>query len=260
MLNINYNGADLSVKLEEFALPSVAITLLSSEFIYIGYYKPITNIYIELANSVLSLSNIKLEYDTITGLVEVDNLIDRTSGLGNSGRVSWEIGNDRQVMSTRGNKTLYWYKLSVNIGTVEMSYVGINVLFSDDTDLEEEYPGILNNLPEGKTSFVNFHASARKDIVQSLRKRYDASTKRLTQFDLLNNEEVGQASKYLALSKIFNHLSDAPGDKWSEKSKDFYLSHSNYLSNVEITIDTNDNGVVDEEEKTAVQFARLARV
>jgi len=259
MLTINYNSNDLSIKLEEFSAPTVAITLLSSEFIYVGYYKPISNFYLEISNSITSLSTLKVEYETASGFVDVDNLIDYTSGLGESGKVSWEVSGT-QISSTLFGKTLYWYKLSVNVDTVSRTLLGLNVLFSNDKDLSEEYPNIETNLPLGATSFVNFHASARKDIVQSLRKKFDVKANLLTQYDLLNNEEVKQASKYLALSKIFDWLSDAPKDKWSEKSAFYYNKHADYLVGIELTIDSNDNGVIDTVEKSVIQYVQIVRV
>lgn len=85
MLTINYNTTDLSLKLEEYALPSVAITLLSSEFIYIGYRKPVNNIHLELVNTATSLSTLAVTYETASGFVNVSDLVDRSNGLGNSG-------------------------------------------------------------------------------------------------------------------------------------------------------------------------------
>lgn len=259
MLTVNYNSIDLSIKLEEFSLPVVPITLLSTEFIYIGYYKPITNFHIEFNNSVTSLSNLAVEYETASGIASVKNLIDRTNGLGNSGKVSWDITEDA-IKSTKFGKELYWIQLSVNVNTVEMGYAGISVLFSSDKDITEEYPGIMDNLPAGETSFISFHSSAKKDIVQSLRKKYKASDKLLTAFDLLENEQVRQTAKYLALSKIFNWLSDAPADKWSEKAKAFHNDYLLYFNDIELTIDTNDNGQIDEEEKNTISYVRLVRV
>ena len=259
MLTINYNNTDLSLKLEEFSAPSVAITLLNTEEIWIGYKKPISNFHIEISAVVTSLSNVSIQYENSSGLVNVANLIDRTYGLGNSGKISWDLASDA-VKSTKFGKELYWYSLSVNISTVARSVLGINVIYSGDADLAEEYPGVMELLPENATSFINFHASSRKDIVQKLRGKFTANGNLLTQFDLLNNEEVKQASKYLTLSKIFAWLSDAPGDKWSLKSEAFYGSAIDYLNNVTLTIDSNDNGTIDQEEKNVIQFVRVVRV
>lgn len=260
MLTINYDSTDLSLKLEEFVAPNVGITLLLGQAIYVGYYKPITNLYFEFTSSVTSLSNLSVEYETASGFTNVDNLIDRTSGFGESGKVSWEIENDNQVKSILFGKQLYWYRFSVNVSTELRTFVGINVLFSNDKDLVEEYPSIMTQLPSGNTSFVNFHASARKDIVQSLRKKYSADSKLLTQFDLLNNEEVKQSSKYLALSKIFDWLSDAVGDNWSVKSALYFNKHADYLNNITLTIDSNDNGKTETIEQNAIQFVQVVRV
>jgi hypothetical protein len=259
MLTINYNSTDLSLKLEEYALPSMAITLLSSEFIYLGYYKPISNVYLELVNSVTSASTMAVKYETASGFVDVVNLVDHTNGLGSSGKISWETDKSLQISSTLFGVTRYWYKLSVDISTVAMTFLAINVLFSNDKDLVEEYPGIMDQLPTGNLSFVNFHSSARKDIVQVLRKKYSSGKNLLTQYDLLDNEEVRLASKFLTLSKIFEWLSDAPADKWEQKSKLYYNKYADYINNITLTVDVNDDGVVQEEERANIQFVRLVR-
>ena len=260
MLTVNYNSTDLSIKLEEFSLPVVPITLLVGEFIYIGYYKPITNFHAEFNNTVESLSNLIFKYETASGFTNVSGLVDRTNGLGSSGKISWDATIDG-VKATRFGKELYWYQLSVNIDTEERNFVGINALFSNDNDLVEEYPGILDELPEEATSFVNFHASARKDIVQALRKLYSADSKLLTAFDLLNNEEVHQASKYLTLSKVMTWLSENPQDKWAEKAPKHYEKYVDYLNSVTVTIDSDDDGAIDDTENTpiAINYVTLVR-
>jgi hypothetical protein len=259
MLAINYNGTDLSVKMEEFTLPSVDITLLPSEYIYVGYYKPINDLYFELS-PLASTATLIVEYETAAGVVPVLNLVDKTYGLNNSGRVNWESDSTLQVSSIKFGSDLFWYRFSVSSPLAARSFYGINSVFSDDNDLKEAYPGIENNMPTGATSFINFHVSARKDIVQTLRKKYTAKGKLLTHFDLLENEEVRQASKYLALSKIFDWLSDAPGDNWSIKAKQYLSRASDYLSNITITIDENDNGTKEVTEQNTIQYVRVVRV
>ncbi len=259
MLNINYNDSDLSIKLEEFTLPGVEITLLSTEFIYFGYRKPISNIYIELAVDTPVIAALKIECEQESGFVETESLIDRTIGLNNSGKISWETDIDLQIKATRFGKELYWYRLSLDEDAALTVFSGINVLFSNDKDLVEEFPGIMEQLPEGMVSFVNFHASSMKDIVQVLRKKYSAGTNLLTQYDLLDQEEVHLASKFLALSKIFEWLSDAPADKWEQKSRSYYNKYADYINNITLTIDTNDDGKVQEDERANIQFVRIVR-
>ena len=260
MLTINYKTKDLSLKLEDYSGAGETITLLSSEVIYIGYYKPINSLYLDFASVVNSSSIVSLKYDTVSGLSDVSELIDHTKGLGESGEISWSVPDSTQVKSTLFGKELYWYRLSVDVDTVARVLRGINVLFSNDKDLSEEYPGIENNLPSGQTSFINFHVAVRKDIVQSLRKKYSANNKMLNQFDLLNNEEVRDASKYLTLAKIFYWLSDAPADKWAEKFKFYYAKGEECLNNITLTIDTNDDGIAQVSEQNNIQFVQVVRV
>lgn len=259
MLKVFYNGSDLSQKLEEFNSQGVSIALAPGDLFFVGYHKPFNNIFLEFETTELSLATLTLKQDLTNGPAIVKNLTDKTNGLGRSGRITWE--NDKgQLKTERFGIEAFWIKFEVDLVTDERHLMGLNALFSTDQDIEEEYPDIKDYLPKGKNSFVSFHASARKDIVQVLRKRYQGQDKLLNQFDFLNIEEVRQASKYLTLSKIFDWLSDAPNDRWGEKAKAFYNKYAEYINDVLVTIDSNDNGAIDEEEKVSVQFVRLVRV
>jgi hypothetical protein len=260
MLTINYNNTDYSLPLEEFDLPSQAITLLAGQYIYIGYYKPINNFYVAMTDVIPSTSKLILEYETASGFVAASSMVDKTYGLANSGKVSFTTDSTLQISSLRFTQTLYWVRLSVDVSLAQRTLLGINVLFSDDKDLEEVYPGIMDNLPTGKTSFINFHVSAKKEIVQVLRRKYAPMNKMLTEYDLLNVEEVHEASKYLTLANVFEWLSDSPADKWEQKAKAMLIKANNILDNVTLTIDQNDDGVIQDVEKTSINFTRVVRV
>jgi hypothetical protein len=144
---------------------------------------------------------------------------------------------------------------------------GLNLIFNSDSDLKEEYPSINDMLPEGKTSFINFSVASRKDILSYFKAQgklvttgdFASDTKMIDQFDLLNYEEIRDASKFLTLAKIFYWVSDAVDDKWHQKAKMFEAKYGEKISMINLSIDKNDNGIADNTENNAIQFAQIVR-
>ena len=145
---------------------------------------------------------------------------------------------------------------------------GINLVFSDDNDLKEEYPSVMGMLPDGELSFINFHVASRKDILSYFRaqgkliekadKNY-VTTKKIDQFDLLDYEELRDASKFLTLSKILKWVSDANDDKWYQKAKDYEVKYSEKINAVNLSLDKDDDGKVDNNELNAIQSITIVR-
>lgn len=272
-LTLNYNSKDYSLTWEDFKGDGTPVSLLSTEFILIGYHKPISNFYIELFNAEdengeqapVSESLLKVEYENNTGFIPVTDLHDYTLGLNGPGKLCWTPEYNNQIKTIKFGKVMYWYKLSASIDAPLRTIIGINTIFSYDSDLEEEYPNINKFLPEDEQgnkakSFIKFHMSARKEIVQILRKKFIMDKKLLDQFDLLNIDEVRQASKYLTLAKIFFWLADTVDDKWRTKSKEYDKTFADFIDAVTLTIDKNDNGVIDSVESNAIQVTQVIRV
>lgn len=263
MLKIFYNATDLSEKLESYAQDTVAITLLSAEEIQIGYYKPINALYIENSTSNSNTSVLSVQYYNGTAFTNL-TISDRTSGLARSGFVTWGRNQTNEALTTLNSLELYWYKLKVSVSTSAMVIKGINLVFSDEQALQEEYPGITKYYPTGQTSFINFHQTTRDDILQMIRnsgKKVKNLTdqKNLDQFDLLDFTEVKSAAKYFCLAKIFFWLSDEVDDKWYQKAKDYEQKASAQLSLVYLSIDSNDDGEYNQDEKLGIQFVRIER-
>ena len=155
------------------------------------------------------------------------------------------------------------FRPSVNLDP-ETELIGASILFSEDKDLLEEFPEVLDFLSDGKTSYVHFHQSTKKEIVQEINNRGfrklrlggNQPAKDVTEFDLLEQKELSQAAKYKALEKIFFHISDNTEDKYYQR----YLDYKNmFIKSFDmwfLTIDLDDDGEVDVREKNN-QFRRV---
>ena len=153
---------------------------------------------------------------------------------------------------------------------------GINVLFSSDIDIIEITPYIENNinyLPKGYTSFVPYHQAARKSIIQDLRnkgkakynnKDFNDSNLRwsnLTQFDILDREELLEAARNKVMALMYFNMSDDPEDNFSAKAKTHSKKYSDAVSLAFLSLDKNDDGKVTEgSENLTKQVTRMLRL
>ena len=264
MLKIFKGTTDVSLILENYISDDLTENFSVGQFFYVGYYKPIDSLYIELTTQNTA-NNLVLEYYNGTNWVPLVKT-DKTFGLKRSGFISWARNIDNQKENMVNGYTAYWYRLSIDTTTiVNLSVKGINLVFSDDNDLKETYPSIMDYLPQGAVSFIGFHVSARNQILTYLRnKGKSVSTlgvnKMLDQFDLHNYEEVKQASKYKALSTIFFNESDTVDDKWYQKAKDFDRLYGESINLNFLSLDENDDGKEEPIETQALQYVKIQRL
>ena len=269
MLTIKHDDVDISREQSRFEfLPSEVD--FDGNHLYVGYYKPISYLYLNLIHPhghpndehvlILAYWN-GSDWDSVRGLK------DFTFGLTRSGFVSWAKNQAGEQKTEVDSEELYWYRLTLN-QPEEIIFKGIGPLFSDDQDLIGVYPDIMNKLPTGQTSFIRFHDEAVKDIVKDLRKiglvidgnRLDSSArKQIDAYDLLDKHEVREAAKYFTLSKIFSWLSDQTGDKWEQLAAKFESEAAGSMTPL-ITIDVNDNGLLEDYEKADPQPIIIGRL
>lgn len=262
MLKIYKGSDDLSLKLENYLVDSVTLDLSAGETIDVGYYKPISDLYIELKQVTPVLNSLKVE--VFNGSWTSLSIHDRTDGLNRSGFVRWtkDVG---EKQTTLHSQELNWYRISLHEDVTGLEIKGINLVFADDADLKESYPDIGEYLPQNSDSFIAYHQEARNFILTYLRNKgktvYQKNKyKMLDQFDLHNFDEVRQAAKYLALANIFYNESDSVDDKWKQKGDAFKGKYSEAINLNFLSIDENDDGIQQNVESNAVQFIRIQRL
>lgn len=264
MLEIYADTENISLDMESFTSDSLEISLPVGMSIDIGYYKPINAIWIELTANTL-VKQFALKHFNGTGFVQTTTT-DHTKNLTRSGWIKWQRNLSNESKTNLHGKELYWYKLelvSAAIDPAVIEFEGINLVFSNDDDLNEEFPGISELLPDGSTSFINFHQSARKDIITHFRNQGKfvnaTNPKNLDQWDLLDIGEVREASKFLTLSKIMQWRSDSD-DKFFQKHQDFLAKYGDKINLAFLSLDQNDDGIADDSEKTGINIMRVQRL
>lgn len=269
------NAIDISDEMEDYLLDNYAVTLLNSDEINIGYYKPINSIFLELVTANTSISKCQIYFYNGSSFVAT-SIKDETKGMARSGFISWDRNLLNEVKTIVNGLEMFWYKIKLDVSSSAMVISGLNLVFSSDKDLTEEYPTILDMIPDGKTSFIGFHVASRKDILSYFRtmgkllenpsnglgsnNNYIPDRKYVDQFDLLNYEEIRDASKFLTLAKILYWVSDAVEDNWFQKAKKFEEKYNAKINIVNLSLDDNDNGKSEKSEVIKTQTIRIERV
>ena len=223
--------------------------------------KPISKLYFSASSA--HGGALAVQYWNGTSYAAVSSLNDLTNSLKSDGWVEWVNPTD---LAKDGDYYKFLFVLSGVTASVNETFRFIGIVFAEDKDLKKEYPNISDYLPAGDTSFIRFHASTADAIVQFFRAKGKATrpqgSSRLYQldaFDFLDTNEMRQAGKFIALSKIFHWLSDSVDDKWYQKGRDFLAQGNSSLEVYYLSIDTDRDASPDESEVMQTNELRIVR-
>jgi hypothetical protein len=242
--------------------------LHTNHFLYFGRVKPFSALYIEMGaqkNNVDSLMNV--EYFNGSSWVAVSNLNDDSLMLKRSGFVQFDLPAD-WASTTVGFYNQFFIRIAPTVNTSNNIHIqGINILFSDDQDLNGVYPGVTNYRDSSELSFVLRHENSRNLIIQEIRNRglrkepmgkfgyenYDA-------WDFLAIEEVRQWSIYLTMANIFSSLQSKEDGLYKQKTEEYLELAEMFKAAFYITLDRDDDGIKDASESAAdISPRRLVR-
>lgn len=266
LLDDNGTFTDYSIELKNYLSDSADVNLIDGEdSIYIGYYKPIRQIYIELDHSAQHEHTLNFEYYNGSSFTAL-TIEDYTDKMRRSGFIKWSVPTDI-AKTTVNSIELYWYKLYITGHNDNMEIKGISLVFADDTDLKEIEPLVNDFLPSGASSFIGFHQAARNEIIQTMRNagnykvgKDSLQREELNVFDLLDPEQLKEAGKYLCLAKIYESLSDRPDDNYQAKFIRYYQNYKDALNLYMKSIDLDDDGIEDAFEKNRLNHGRIILV
>lgn len=264
---LDNNGVftDESIKLENYLRDSLVHQFVDDEdALYVGYYKPITSLYLEIEQADTSTHVAFFEYYNGTSFTSLA-YNDWTNNFNRPGFMRWT--NPSDIAKTTINSTeLFWYKLYLTGHDVNVTVKGINQVFCDDIDLKEVEPNIDDFL-NGLDSFIGFHQAARNEIIQTLNNSGNVKLgqtsnqrERINIFDLLDPSELKVAAKYLTLAKIFDSISDRPDDNYFAKSVRYYSLYQDAYNVYLKSIDLDDDGQADSFEKNRISHGRIILV
>lgn len=258
--------ADHSKEAFDFSRDTFSLTLnKDTSYLYVGFYKPINSCFVSLSTANTNANSFTAEYYNGSSWTAVSDFYDDTKGFTRSGFMTWDRNQTNQASTTINSTSLFWIRLRPSVTHSATTLNGINFLFADDQDLTYEVPEITDtNHLAGKTSHILTHVAARNEILQSLNnkdyKKLNPTTsyrEDLTAWDILEGSQLKQAAVYLALSKIYFNFSDATDDKYHQKSKHFYAKFKEAFQLSQLSLDANDDGLLDVAEKASSTFSIL---
>lgn len=258
---------DLSLALLSFGRDSSVIPLETTEFIYFGRVKPFDALFAEVAVPNAVAASLVVEYWNGTAFVAVSNLVDDTKAFSRGGFIQFDRPTD-WAESTVNPHTAYFIRISPSANlTPALAIQGMNLVFSDDQDLNQVYPGVANYLSTAEATFILRHENARDQIVQEIRNRGMRKTpstalkyENYDHWDFLHVEEVRLWSVYLTLENVFSGLQSKEGDMFMEKAKDYRSKAEFYKAAFYLTLDADDSGLESNAESVSdISTRRLVR-
>ena len=264
--NISSVFSDAKLKLGQAARDTVTITVDVGDSIYVGYYKKINTVYMDIPTPSTTDTVLSVSYWNGTEW-SAATVFDETLGLTRSGFIQIDKGAyDSWEQNEIDSTTMYWLKMDVADTTSEMVFNFVGLMFSDDASLEWENPYINDTeMLLGNRNHLGFHMAARDEIIRNLcSKSYykvkDGQKARIVAWDLLDIQQVRQASIFSTLSKIYFNLSDSSDDHWMQKSEKYKQMYEEAIKLAYLTLDTNDDGETSQSENMATSTSvRLFR-
>lgn len=266
ILDINLNAQDLTKSLYR-AEGTEVVTITDSDFLYIGYKKPIKQLYFEL--DVVNTNTSVLTIEKYNGAwTEVDGW-DETSGFSDSGFIFLDDF-ENEAVTTINSQEKYWIRISLDVTSSQLTFRLINLVFCNEEDLLNDEPDIKKYYPADLDSHIFSILASREFIMRKINNsgkyKYKESTEEISQmnqFDLFDINELREASAYYTLYKIFMNLSDSNDDNYLSKAESYlekFQASFKVFKGSMLTLDTDDSGTLSEAEKSAsIQTSKLRR-
>jgi len=134
-------------------------------------------------------------------------------------------------------------------------------LFSNDQDLRNHEADILKYVVDGRSSFLDFHRRAQTLILKWLDKEgyVDINGVPFTKAAIVDIEEVRAWSTFLALSMIFENLSNAIDDVFKIKAKKYEELMIEFRHKALLRLDVDGDGEAENCEGITPAYGFIAR-
>lgn len=246
---------------DDFSLNFIA----AEDEILLGLRKPFYSVYLELTTAALADMGLSFEFSNGTSFSSL-GVNDNTRGLKRSGFMIWEREIALWKSQIIDGKDLFWLKIKSNTDAT-LFFRGINLVFSNDSDLEAEQRQISRFVATGDSSFIAYHVAARNEIMQRLRNSGNATQtfdgtllNKIDQWDILDFEQLRQASKFLTLAKIMFDVSDNVDDKYYQRWRDYTSEYQKAFKLFFLSLDFNDDGIQNESENQHTRSIQVVKV
>lgn len=192
----------------------------------------------------------------------VENFVDVTDSLTDNWFLDWEYSGTSRTVTVSIRVTAGIAGPVTFSKTIEVLTEADDKLFSDDQDLIGLESDIVKWVRPGRNSFLDFHRKSQFLILDFLNNDLgirDYERDRITKDSVVDVEEVRKWSKFWTLALIFEDISNATDDVFSEKNK-FYMSRANAARDQSFyQLDLNKDGEISDGEIIDIKSTRLLR-
>jgi len=243
-----FNSEEITKKISDPNSDSVNIPLLTTDYVYIGFYGKFASRHFKVDTPNTIDSVISIEYWNGTTFTPVFDVVDETDGFKKTGFIHWINENDEWKPSKQtpiDDTELYWVRLSVSADLdASTSLLSILNIFSDDIDIDIYYPELISDtryLPSGKTDFINQHIAAMKQVVNDLKRKKQI----LDESQVIDITEVNLAAVHKAADIILTPI-ESSDSEIRIRARNAYKQE---LSDIIIAVDSDKDGVIEDEER-----------
>lgn len=264
----NSSFSDKSFEANDYTRDTFGLDLVSADdYLYLGLFKRFSAAYVQTFTVNTVSNTFTAEFNNGTTWVTLAQFKDDSQGFTRSGFLTWTRNQTDWALSTVNSEELFWIRLRPSADHDTNTVIkGLNIVFADDNDLVGEFREINQFLSEGDSSFITYHQSARDHMIQMIRNRgklkvnTSSTLANITKWDILDIDEIREASKHKALSQIFFQASDNIEDKWYQKYTDHLQFYNNAFDVFYLTLDKDDDGQVDDAERLAIKSLTITRL
>lgn len=244
------NTTEITEQAKTPAATTVALALLTTDALYLGYHEKFTQRYFHFSTLNTTAATLTVEYWTGTVWAAIEDKVDQTSGFTVSGFVSWKNKSDwkTQKLTPVTNVDLYWIriKVSANLSAGTILQAVLN-LFCDEALLRAYYPEVVSDSrykPPSRTDWLE-QLQAGKDLVVTRLKQLRAIK---DESQILDINEVAVAAVHATMYIILNGI-PAQDDEQRKARDDAYDAMTEELNLARHSFDADNDGGIDDQEK-----------
>lgn len=233
---------------------ALAFVFLTSQKFYVGFQGRFASRYFDMGVANTNAATLTVKYFDGSVFTAVEDLVDQTSGMTQSGFISWLNSSDWQpneqvpVTSSTGERLkLFWIEITTDTnfsaGTTLQSVLN---LFSDDQTVRALQPEIITDtrfLPPGRTDFLEQHLEAKNRVVRRL------IQKRVIEVEaqIIDANAVSEAASWAFVDIVLSPVSVSDDlIILRDNARDTFEAE---LSRVNLNIDSSEDGIVSDSEE-----------
>ena len=245
------NSSESTYETQSIASSALAFNLTTSDKFYIGFNEPFTTRYLYFSVPNDASHTVTIKYWDGTQYSAVSDLVDQTSGLTQSGFISWKNSTDWKKHAQSGiTEELYWIEMTVGDSLdADCALQSVLNLFCDQTMLRAYYPELVSDasyLPPSRTDFTEQLLAAKDMVVQRLKKDKIIED----ESEVIDINEVAISAVHATAYIILLPLSTLAGDDTAKERTKAALDSMNYeLNEVKLDLDIDNSGVIEDDEK-----------